>query len=477
MDRRKGLTLVEILLALALISIIILTSSSSVALLFKSNKVTVDQYAFQSSMRFLSTKMSETVRYSQAVFAVPQEYIEDVSKLDPEWQYIALTPDKKSVVNYRYRSASNSHESDVIVGPQDNIEYEIIFKKQSDIEQTYNGNREILNDDVLYFSVVAYRIGTDNLGNETRVSQGIVYESELKALNALQVVDRGTVSSPAVALAYRKDDDTYGEGRSHVVKISLILDRSGSMAWRPGSNNYPGSGQSSRLTFLKRALIGEGLTGESGIIAKFASVPNIEVTIVPFADRAQYIINEERNIPFFNAQLEKNKIVSRINDIFANGGTNTGDGIRLSFYNMLNFDTTGYHNHVEEHDFTIILVDGDSNIFSTLTKDGVYSYHRWDNTVYDIEGDRSGATGFIYVDRLGETIRNEFNYKGEYYLIGYVTNPNSAGVRNIKDALNIPDSQVYLYNDSDFDLSAVFDNIATEIMAKTWLVTGPQIRN
>lgn len=469
---KKGFTLIELLLALALISFVIIMSTDSILLLFKSSKVTADQYDYQSAMRILTSEVSNTIRYSQAIFAVPQDYIQDKSKMDPEWEYIALTTDKKSVVNYRYNPDTDMHEEQVLVAPKDNLEFEIEFKKQSEIMQTYKGNTEILNDNILYFSVTAYKIETDSSGNTTRISQGTVFESELKSLNALQVVDKGTLLSPAIALAYKRDDNTYGEGRSHVVKIALILDRSGSMAWIPGTDRDPKSTETSRMTYLKKALIGDGLNGESGIIAKFATVPNIEVTIVPFSNSASYIINSSRNVPFFNAKLEKNTIVNQIKGITANGGTNTGDGIRLSFYNMKDFDTTGYHSHVEEHDFTIILVDGDSNMSSTIMKNGTNYYHRWDDKVYTT----NSSWGFEYVTALGDTIRNEFDYKGEYYLIGYVTNPNSAGVNNIKNALNIPDNQVYMYNNSNFDLSAVFDNIATEIMAKTWLVTGPQIR-
>ena len=43
--------------------------------------------------------------------------------------------------------------------------------------------------------------------------------------------------------------------------------------------------------------------------------------------------------------------------------------------------------------------------------------------------------------------------------------------------MRIPTEQVYMYNSSNFDLSEVFANIATDIMAKSWLVTGPQIQN
>jgi len=473
-NRQRAFTLIELAVGIALITIVITISANSIQLMSQAHELTFNEYELQSAIKQTSSQLSDTIRYSQAVFAVPISYVEDTAKLDPEWDYITLSPDSRSVIKYSYDTATSRHITEVLVEPQDNVEYEIVFEKQSATQQVVNGSTVILNDNVLFFSVIAYLTEINEDGDLIRTDQKITFQSEVKAVNALQVVDKGTLLSPAVALAYRQDDKTYGEGRSHVIKVSLILDTSGSMAWIPGvDNDYPGTGESSRLTFLKKALIGNGLDGNSGIIAQFAALPNFEISIVPFANRASYILNSSNNLPFFNASLEKSEIVTKVNALTANGSTNTGDGIRLSLYNMLSFDTTGYNENVEEHDFTIILVDGDSNYYSWVNRSGTIYYHRWNDTTYNVDS----GNGFTYVTRLGDTIRNEFAYTGDYYLIGYVTNPSSAGVANIKSALNIPDDQVFLYSDSNFNLSEVFANIATDIMAKSWLVTGPQIKD
>lgn len=469
---KKGVTLIELVVVIALLGIALSIVPMALNILNRSHATSVNEYEIQSSLRLTASKVSEIVRYSQAVFALPHEFIEDTTKLDPDWQFIALSPDSKSVVIYKYNTTTMTHEPSILVPAKDNIKYELLFTKKP-------GS---INDKLLHFTIQAFVLSKDAGGNIVRTNSKVVYKTELAAINALQVVDKGTPLSPGVAIGFRKDDDTYGEGRNHVVKVALILDTSGSMAWIPGRDNVrpkEGLGQLSRLTHLKRAIIGNGLDGTSGIIAQFAVYPNFEVSIVPFANSAKYINNGVTGRPFFNAKLEKSDIVNEINSLSAEGGTNTGDGIRLSFYNMKDFVITGYKPNVEEHDFTIILVDGDSNFYSTITKNRTLYYHRWDDTSYNVENEESwnaGGDGFTYVTRLGDTILNEFNYTGEYYLIGYVTNPNSAGVVNIKNALNIPDNQVFLYSDSNFDLSEVFTNIATDIMAKTWLVTGPQIQ-
>lgn len=506
--KHKGFTLVELIITLALLTMVITISTNAILLLYRSHAVTVDDYTLQSSIRNTSARVTDIIRYSQAVFAVPEDFVSDPSKMDPEWEYIALSPDSRSVVRYKYNTATLSHDMEVLVEPQSNVEYEIVFEKRSAQTQVVDGNTTILNDNVLYFTIEAHIVQPDEDGNLVRTSRKVVYETEVTATNALQVVDKGTELSPAVALAFRKDDNTYGEGRSHVVKIGLVLDKSGSMAWVPGKDNvYPGSsdadGLDSRLNYLKKALIGSGLDGESGMVAQFAVYPNFEISIVPFSEREYSIENSDRSIPFFNAQAEKPLIVSSVNGITAAGNTNTGDGIRRAYYNLKErFAITGYNPNVEQHDFTIILVDGDSNVVSATG--GNYEFvfklnpftfgnywvevnsHITSGTEYNVINEGSildSPKAFDYVSDVGNKIRTTDGYTGEYYLIGYVKVPPSDadgytdGIKNIKDALNIPAEQVFMYSDTNFDLSEIFANIATDIMAKTWLVTGPKIQN
>ena len=182
------------------------------------------------------------------------------------------------------------HEPRVLVPPKDNIEYELLFTKST----------AITSDNIINFNIKAYVLSKDDDGNMVKTSSKVVYETELTATNALQVIDKGTPLSPGVAIGFRKDDDTYGEGRSHVIKIALILDTSGSMAWIPGQDNkYPTGAQLSRLSHLKRAIIGNGLDGTSGIVAQFATYPNFEISIIPFDNRATYINNAATGRPFF----------------------------------------------------------------------------------------------------------------------------------------------------------------------------------
>ena len=97
LNKKNGFTLVELILAIALIVVVI---TLSVNLLIFGNKVqskTIHQYDLQSSIRIATEKINEIIRYSKAVFAVPQTFVNSTSKMDPEWNYLMVS-DRKSVV-------------------------------------------------------------------------------------------------------------------------------------------------------------------------------------------------------------------------------------------------------------------------------------------------------------------------------------------------------------------------------------------
>jgi|GEM_PF-2029234 len=496
---KKGFTLIELLLAISILSIILIMTSSAVVMMFEAHNDSYADYDLQSAARIFSTQLSETIKYSQALFALPVEYVSDVRKMDPGWDYITLSDDKRSVLHFQYDDGLGTHVESVMIKPQDNITYEILFEKKSAQHEVDGGTDIVVNDSILYFTIVAHNMVKNDEGEWVKSSQKIVMESEVDALNALQVVVKGTESDPAIALAYRKDDKTYGEGRSHVVKIALVLDKSGSMddeenvggiyhegrwvreygRWRWIPPYWEGGVTDTRMNFLKKALIGDGIIGTSGMIADFAVYPNFEISIIPFDARAN-------STPFYNAKTDKADLVNYIDNLIPGGATNTGDGIRLAYYGITSFSDPAYSENVEEHDFTIILVDGASNTFSYTSYSDTYDYRGYldRNYVYQLAasggyntdggGWYTNESGFDYVTTMGRKIIQQDNYDGEYYLIGYMDR-GSSGLTNIINALSIPESQIYSYSDDDFDLSLIFTEIATDIMAKTWLVTGPQI--
>lgn len=478
--RAKAFTLIELIIVIALLSSVVFLSTSMIRLSTVAHEKTVDEYEINTTIRLASQKANELIRYSKAVFAVTDDYISDVNRMDPGWNYYAVSADKRRIVEYVYDSVAATHVESVLVDESPNVEYEIVFTKDSTTG----------NDNMLKFQIVGYVTTVDGAGNSVRTGQKILFESEVEAQNSLQVVDKGTPLSPSVALAYRNDSSAQGTGRTQVATITLVLDVSGSM-----DNSLNGV---SRLNRVKNALLGytkgDGTVVE-GIVNTFARENNIELCIVPFSQTANYpspnnYSNSEH--PFYNAEEDLSTITTLVQNLRTYGNTNTGDGLRRAYYRLLDFNPVneGYNQETEKYEYMIVLVDGETNQ-SSWTGYGYYDWWNFFNPyrfsyssqysgrggIYpDIEYDEVTRTypysrsNSNYINSIGSLIRTE---NVGAYVIGFA-NDVTTEITNIGTAINA--EHVYGYND-DFDLDEVFDNIAQDIMAELWLVTGPQIMN
>ncbi|GAB6108748.1 VWA domain-containing protein [Fusibacter bizertensis] len=477
---KRGFTLIELIITISLLSMVIILSTSMISLTTTAQKRTADEYEINTTIRQASQRANEIIRYSKAVFAVPGDYISSPSKMDPGWSYFAVSSDKRRIVQYVYDNTAATHLEQILVDESPNVEYEIEFVKDADTA----------SDNLLKFQIVGYVISTDADGNVTRTGQKIAFDSEVEAQNALQIVDKGTLLSPSVALAYRNDSSAQGTGRTQVATITIVLDVSGSM-----DTNLNGA---SRLDRVKNALLGytkDDGTVVEGIINTFARENNIEVCIVPFSQTANYPTpnsNSNAEHPFYNAESDKSTLVSIVNSMETYGNTNTGDGLRRAYYRLIDFNPVdeGYNTETEQYKYTILLVDGETNQSSWRG----YGYVDWwlwfpsyeFNYISQYTG-RGGITPSISYDdvtRIYPYSRNNGNYistigsmlvaaETKSYVIGF-SNGITTEISNLGTALSA--EQVYNYDD-DFDLDEVFDNIAQDILAELWLVTGPQIMN
>jgi prepilin-type N-terminal cleavage/methylation domain-containing protein len=477
----KGFTLIELVIAIALVGMFITISGTLINMSFRVHSQTIDEYEINSTVRIASAQVNEIVRYSKAVFALPNDYVEDVDKMDPGWSYFAVSQDKHRVSNYVYDSNLGEHVEQVIVDEKPNIEYELSFVK-------YNSTQ---SDNLINFKIVAYVTSVDDEGNTVRTGNKIEYNSKVEALNSLQIVDKGTLLSPSVTLAYRNDSSAQGTGRTQVAKVTFVLDVSGSM-----DENINGD---SKINHLERALIGyTKQNGDvvEGIFNMFAHEKNIEVSVVPFSATANYPSPDETSDtehPFFNAYDDLATLKTTYSDIPTDGSTNTGDGLRRAYYRHLDFDpvSNGYANDVEEYDYMIVLADGETNRstwWGNYYREWVwFSYRTYFLPQNEYTG-RGGVSLETYTDsvnRVYSVNRNNNSYvqtignmiQGQNittYIIGFGEGLNTF-ITNLGTYLH--SDHVYNYDDEDFDLDEVFENIANDIMAELWLVSGPQIMN
>lgn len=382
----RGFTLIELILAVALIGIVITLSSNILIFGINSQKLTAKEYSFQSDLRRTTEQTNELIRYSKAVFAVPKAFVSPESAMDPGWSYLMVSPDGKRVVIMEYDDVLEKHVEKIMVDETPGIVYDISFNK----DESANG------DKILKYKINAYN--TDEDGNKT--GSKLLYETTIETANAIQVVDKGTAASPSMALAFRSDGQTSGKGKNQIAYITIIVDTSNSM------NNTPSGGGStsketsdSRIAKVRNALIADGKSNGNGIIQLFSNEENVFISFVPFANTANYPSphansNPDGNHPIYEVydSSQKNTLLSLINGTKADGhdtskygsgqgGTNTGDGLRRAYFLHETFRArmsamgTPISDKDQVHHYMILLVDGETTFetaYYTYVDNGFY---------------------------------------------------------------------------------------------------------
>ena len=496
---RKGVTLVELVIVLGFVSVIILASANMVILGTKAEKVTVDEYKLQSAIRRLTEQVNQTVRYSKAVFAVPETFVESTSVMDPGWSYFMVSSDQRSIVVWRYDTESAQWLQETIVEPVENVAFALRFYKDESAD----------SDSVLRYVISAYR--TDSGGNIT--SEKTVFESTIEAVNSVQVADKGTVASPSVALAFRGDGQTSGQGKNEIAYITIVVDVSGSMNQLPDGIGSSGTEQpGSRIRHLRKALAGDAANPDSGIIQILSKEENIFVSLIPFSTTANYpnpvsysATGGDYGIYEVYNKSEEDTLINIAKSLRAYGGTNTGDGLRRAYHMHNDFRTKmGIDSKTRVHHYMIVLVDGETTY---EVKKGTWerrSLLRWEfspssqyyldlgnidilfsgqpvyfhdpRVTYAITGNGSTVINSSpHVSAAGALIKSFDGGNGvKSYLIGYAADL-STHINFIGSAIGTDPEHIYKYDDEGFDLEEVFENIATDIMADFWIVSGPQI--
>lgn len=354
---KKGFTLVELLIAVALITVVIIVSMNMFFFGTNAHRLTFKEYEIQSDVRIATEQVTNIVRYSKAVFGVPYPFVESTSKMDPGWSYFMVSADGKRIVSMDYNDTTKVHEEKIIVEEQDNIKYKMIFEKDKNAK----------NDNVMIYKIYAQVV--DENGNKVR--DKIVFESTVESVNAIQVADKGTDAAPSIALAYRNDGQTSGKGKNEIAYITIITDVSGSMNQTPsGYGNTSYEHDNARIRFVREALAGDG--EKEGIIQFFSKEENIYLSLIPFSTTANAPKPNNNSAPnrthdiyeVFNI-ADSSAMSTKANSLVANGGTNTGDALRQAYHLHNDFRTTMESLAIikpedQVHHYMILLVDGET---------------------------------------------------------------------------------------------------------------------
>ncbi|MEA5095472.1 MAG: prepilin-type N-terminal cleavage/methylation domain-containing protein [Sedimentibacter saalensis] len=553
-EKTRGFTLIEVILAVALLSFVIIIASNMFFLGNNAQKFTMTEYTLNSDLRKVTEKTNSIVRYSKAVFAVPYTFVDSTDVMDPDWDFLMVSDDGKRIVTMEYDEVAAKHVEKTVVEEHENLVYELFFEKDTAAK----------TDNILKYKINAYT--TDDDGNKLSPgSPKLVFETTVESVNSIQVVDKGTAAAPSIALAYRDDGHTSGKGKNQIAYVTVIVDNSGSMLANPdGDYRYDRRGNrmeynESRITKLREALVGSTGNPNGGIINQFAKEENIFISLVPFSTTANYpeptsYDSSGQRHPIYEVYVEdkKDELVDSVDLLRGNGGTNTGDGLRQAYYLHDDFRTrmnaSGYtvKDTDQVHHYMIMLVDGETTYevengtwedggsyqrtssYVTRSRNRYYRYNwrtDWNfddnNTAYTdpgnieidtepddepltfVRSDSNGSGSYRYRDLYGEenspvngysitgngsSIINNSIYERDIgsmiksfetngvksYIIGYAADLGTH-IETIGTKIGTESAHIYKYDDPGFDLDEIFKNIATDIMADFWLVSGPQI--
>lgn len=469
----KGVTLVELVIVLALLTFGIGIAVNMILFSRNAQAKTLEEFDFQSEMRQSSQIVNDEIRNSTVVFAVPQNTFNNKKAM---WNYIGLK-DSKTLVQYTWNDSANNHDEKILYKSDKDISLNLMFKKKN------------LDSKLIEFTLQGYIDGKSD--------PKMTIKSELEAFNSLVVEDGGTPSYPATALAYRTDDTpgpTTKAGKKVVAAVTLVLDKSGSMdddmngdettarwewelvwktrwewswsEWKWVEVEYQdwewvwveGRPTEKRIYILKDKA--------NKLVNQFEN--NVYVSIIPYSS------NANGTHTFRNAKDGITNLQSDISSLQANGGTNIGDGMRRGFYALKKISQnpnqidSSLPSNTEVIPYLIVLTDGEPTFYSWENKD----YKTSDGDITRVYGPGSGYTPETtgYVKRIADDLIKGGGLNIRTYAIGFTAVPSE-----ITQAKNIAihTNGKYYEANSDVQLEEIFDEIGGTILKEMWHIYGP----
>jgi prepilin-type N-terminal cleavage/methylation domain-containing protein len=460
MRSRKGFTLIELIISMALVLVIITSAFSIFSFGNTVQKMSVNEYDLQESIRSITEETNRIARFSTAVFTVPRSSFRE-NNLTAGWSYVGILNGAIVLYEYGLKDGVIGHHLTVLAPARSDITYKITFTKVADDFQ-----EKIVGFNIQGF-ITGRPIEYDLDGNPIA---HINILSQTEALNSMQVVQKGTALDPAVALAFRGDirNDPEIQTILPVAQVVMVLDTSGSMNWKmSGSETHDDALR--RISYLK--------TAAKQLIDNFSSSEYpVSISLVPFSTTA----NNPK--PYRSAQTQTAQIKSDIDSLNAIGGTNTGDAIRRAYFQILAGRSNPAYTDKVVSDYIIILVDG---VTTFATRSGYRSTDPYqidnlnvvppydDPDYYRTHIFGNGSTldpqGEAYVDLIGSMVINDGHIK--VFVIGFSS--RSSDLESVDDIVAATGAgPKYLAGDVD-ELSLAFGEIKKEILNDLWYIDGP----
>lgn len=493
---RKGITVAEVILAMVLMSLVLtlgvqILRASTNGMLF-----TINETQFQTDARRFATEVNNNVRYATATFTIPKSSFRE-DNLTPDWNYMGIMENveipaekshtKKPLTAKRALVSiiAQDEEGNPQKQPEDNLievsggtfiqrilGYSYIDDKGREIDYDLVFNKEHPEETN---SKIEYSLRTvvKKTGNEYKYLE---YDTALDSLNSLQVIHNGSISDPSVAFAYRK-----GEKSLTTALVSMVLDTSGSMKWDMAGRTT-NNDDIRRITILKKTA--------TSFVNGLSDNENVNIGLFPFGGvfKPEIYGNKKSDLTidniFKSSKNDTSILTSRIDNLVANGGTNTGDALRYSYYRAKEYQSR-LPSTQKCVKYLIILIDGDTNGWSNTAPRPMQNYNL---NFYENDGlhfergtqDYQYAGGYqgTHYREQGENYMSKFasgrwlSLNPKIFFIVVSNDVTSDGVKAVKTQYNVSDTNLFKATDST-KLQEAFDSIKKSIKDDLWYLNGP----
>ncbi len=346
---RKGLTLIEIIAALTISTIVLVLIASVVKVSFNSLPTTEKATEAQNTVRFVSETITNRVQDAGQIVTVPQGAVV-ADQLKDGWSYLGLSDDKTEIVNHIYIEDTNSYRKIPLanIDTSDDCNFEV--------------GQSASDEKLLTFTVGLHPKLASN-------GAGITLSGTAKADNVDKIIENGTAPQPAQGFLYRAKPAVE---KKVVANVTLMIDISSSML-----NDVLGDPvdnlNETRLAKLQTMLLG-GVENDQvieGLIDFLARLGDVEVCLIPYNTTANYMSDTTNWHPFYTLSntmeldILKDKIADMTNHVKA--GTNVGDALRRSYYcyEWINNNITAmpeYNANTKVKNYFFVIADGYPNL-------------------------------------------------------------------------------------------------------------------
>ncbi|MGP1598983.1 prepilin-type N-terminal cleavage/methylation domain-containing protein [Peptoanaerobacter stomatis] len=501
MVKKKGFTLIEIVVVLAIMGIGFLVVNNVFSLVINTNKIANNEFDLQSNMRIVSENLNQKIRFSPAVFTLKKETFEKPKKSG--WRYFGIEDvkdssgnitgkqvveyipviekedkiDGETVITYKSTGTSADHNRKVLINNINDVDINLYFDK----------NMSDKNSKLLDFVIEG--VTKDSLRRKMTIS------TKLQALNAMVVEHEG---NPAVAIAYRDEvpgKRVKGTQEAYAI-ITLTLDISGSMSYNLNGHR-PTPTNPSRIKILNEKT--------NKLIADLKSAGDkIYIRIIPYDTRVD---GYDKSLPEFQNIKGVN-----FRNLSAGGGTNTGEAL-LKAYEMLSNKSPNIPTGSKVNYYNILLTDGEPQTYTyykskklkiafkpsdEMKKDlvegaGTFHYYFYRDTwnlrnTWDLDNKRRTDSGNVnrsmkYVKRIAKDYISKSPLEIKSYIIGFGAGNDKlskeiasycVGHDSMVNApVNKDGKSAYYSAKSSEQLDIVYSELTEIIKGDMWHVMGP----